>query len=454
MQEVNKKMIRNLLIGVLSLGIVGTAYWGYREHQEKNAILIHAENNYQRAFHDLTYQIDLLHDKIGTTLAMNSRASLSPALAEVWRIASEAHTSVGQLPLSLLPFNKTQEFLAKIGEFSYRAAIRDLEKEPLTNEEYRTLQALYKNAANIQQELRNVQHLVLKNNLRWMDVELALATNDSPDDNIIIDGFKSVEKNVDTFSRSSEFSPTFIGLKNKEKGFVRAKGKLISKTEAKQIARSFLGLKGTENIKVTTSGKGADERFYSLTIRDPKKKSSIYMDITEKGGYPIWVIDSRPIKKQAISLHEAANRGMKFLQKHKFKNLELYDSSQYDNVAVLTFVTNENGIRIYPEAIKMKVALDDGTIVGFSARDYLSSSVKRPLSKPKLTAEQARKKVNPNLKVMEQRQAIIVNDMNEQVLCYEFLGTLGEDTYQIFINANTGMEEKVEKLQSVEQNYS
>ncbi|AEH47419.1 germination protein YpeB [Parageobacillus thermoglucosidasius] len=447
-------MIRNILIGVLALGIAGTAYWGYREHQEKNAVLIHAENNYQRAFHDLTYQIDLLHDKIGTTLAMNSRASLSPALAEVWRIASEAHADVGQLPLSLLPFNKTQEFLAKIGEFSYRTAVRDLEKEPLTKDEYRALQTLYKNAANIQQELRNVQHLVLKNNLRWMDVELALATNDNPDDNIIIDGFKAVEKNVDSFSKSADFGPAFVGLEKKEKGFVRATGKPVSKAEAKRIARSFLELKGTESIKVTASGKGADERFYSLTIRDPKAKSEIYMDITEKGGYPIWVLNSRPIKKQAISLHEAANRGMQFLRKHKFKNLELYDSAQYDNIALLTFVTNENGIRIYPETIKMKVALDDGTIVGFSARDYLATSIQRPLPKPTLTAEQARKKVNPNFKVMEQRQAVITNDMNKQVLCYEFLGTLGEDTYQIFINANTGMEENVEKLQSAEQSYS
>jgi spore germination protein len=453
MQEVSE-MIRNLLIGALSLAVVGTAYWGYREHQEKNAILIHAENNYQRAFHDLTYQIDLLHDKIGNTLAMNSPTSLSPALAEVWKIAAEAHSDVGQLPLSLLPFNKTQEFLAKIGEFSYRTAIRDLEKEPLTKEEYRTLQALYKNAATIQQELRNVQHLVLKNNLRWMDVELALATNDRSGDNVIIDGFKAVEKNVDTFSKSSEFGPTFIGLENTEKGFVRAKGKPISKHEAKRIARSFLGLKGTESIKVTASGKGADERFYSLTIHDPKTKGDIYMDITAKGGYPIWVINSRPIVKQAISLHEAANRGMKFLQQHQFKNLELYDSTQYDNVAVLTFVTNENGIRIYPEAIKMKVALDNGTIVGFSARDYLSSSIQRPLPKPKLTVEQAKKKINPNLKIMEQRQAVIMNDMNEPVLCYEFLGTLGEDTYQIFINANSGMEEQVERLQSTEPSYS
>ena len=107
----------------------------------------------------------MLHDQIGTTLAMNSQQSLSPALAEVWRITSEAHSDVGQLPLTLLPFNKTEEFLAKIGDFSYRTAVRDLNKEPLSEEESKTLTKLYKDAADIQDELRNVQHLVLEKNL-------------------------------------------------------------------------------------------------------------------------------------------------------------------------------------------------------------------------------------------------------------------------------------------------
>lgn len=446
-------MVRVLLIAFLSLGVVGTAYWGYREHQEKNAILVHAENNYQRAFHDLTYKIDMLHDQIGTTLAMNSRTSLSPALAEVWRIAAEAHSDVGQLPLSLLPFNKTQQFLAQIGAFSYRTAVRDLDKEPLTKEEYQTLQALYQKAADIQNELRNVQHLVLKNHLRWMDVELALATNNRPSDNTIIDGFKAVENDVQSFSEGTNFAPTFTTITNREKGFIRAKGKQISETEAKQIAKSFLGLKGTETIKIVRSGKGADERFYSVTVVDPKTKAETYMDITEKGGYPIWVMDNRPVKKQTISVYDASVKGQQFLKKHRFTNFELYDSSQYDNVAVLTFVANEQGVRIYPEAIKMKVALDDGTIVGFSARDYLASPPITTIPKPTISLVEARKKLNPNVRVMEERKAIITNDLNQEVLCYEFLGTLGDDTYQIFINAKTGMEEKVDKMQSVERTY-
>src|SRR5690625_7600541 len=87
-------MVRWILIGALAIVNIATGMWGYQEHQEKNAILIQAENNYQRAFHELSYHMDLLHDKIGSSLAMNSRDRLSPQLVEIWRLTSEAHSNV------------------------------------------------------------------------------------------------------------------------------------------------------------------------------------------------------------------------------------------------------------------------------------------------------------------------------------------------------------------------
>ncbi|UOY93013.1 germination protein YpeB [Ectobacillus sp. JY-23] len=446
-------MLRGLLIIALTFVVAGTGYWGYLEHQEKNAVLIHAENNYQRAFHELTYEMDLLHDKIGNTLAMNSRTSLSPALADVWRITSEARSDVGQLPLTLLPFNKTEEFLASIGDFSYRTAVRDLEKEPLNDKEYATLQQLHQKSADIQNELRHVQHLVLKNNLRWMDVELALAADRKPSDNTIIDGFKTVEKNVNSYTEA-DFGPTFTSYKQAEKGLNKMEGQPISKQQAKEIAQSFLGIKTTEGIKVEETGEKKKDRYYSLSVQQPNTKSEIYMDITQKGGHPVWLINNREIGAQKIDLNAASIKGATFLKNNKFANMELFESSQYDSVGVFTYVTNLNGIRIYPESINMKVALDDGSIVGFSAKDYLAAyQGKRSIPKPKLSVEEARKKVNPNLKVLEERKAIIINDLNKEVLCYEFVGTLNNDTYQIFINADTAFEEQVKKLNNIEENY-
>lgn len=434
------------------MGVAGTAYWGYQEHQEKNAVLLNAENNYQRAFHNLSYRMDLLHDKIGTTLAMNSRHSLSPSLVEVWRLTSQAHGDVGQLPLTLLPFNKTEEFLANIGNFSYRTAVRDLDKEPLSAKEYGTLQTLYKQSGDIQSELRNVQHMVLKNNLRWMDVELALASGKESTDNTIIDGFKTVEKTVSGY-KESDMGPTFANMQKKDENFKKIKGKTISRQEAIKIAKNYMKFDGNAQVKVTENGKGADYGFYSVSIKNKQTAQEASMDITKKAGHPIWFINNREIKKQVLSLNEADNKAAAFLKETGFKNLEVFESTQYDNIGVFNFVTNINGVRIYPEAIKVKVALDNGDIVGLSAEEYLKSFQTRKIEKPVLSVEQARSKVNPNFKVMEDRQALIVNDLNEEVLCYEFLGTIGTDTYRIFINATNGIEEEVDKLENAEAIY-
>ncbi|MBT2677691.1 germination protein YpeB [Bacillus sp. ISL-35] len=445
-------MLRGIAIAVLVIGIAGTAFWGYQEHREKTAVLINAENNYQRAFHDLTYQMDLLNDKIGTTLAMNSRSSLSPQLAEVWKITSQAHSDVGQLPLTLLPFNKTEEFLANIGNFSYKAAVRDLDKEPLSEKEYETLKTLYEQSGEIQQDLREVQHMVLENNLRWMDVELALATEKGQSDNTIIDGFKTVERTVESYSET-DFGPAKINLQKKDENFKKLPGKKISKDEAVQITRKYAPVGKAGDVKVTQNGKGSDYGFYSVSIQDPKTKLEANMDITKKGGYPIWFLLNRDVKNQKLSLNDASNKAIAFLKERNFENLDLFESAQYDNIGVFTFVGVQDDVRIYPDAINMKVALDNGDIIGFSAEEYLKSNKAREIPQPGITNEEAKKKVNPNLKVMDEKKAIIMNDLNEEVLCYEFTGTLGNDTFRIYINAEDGTEEKVEKLHNAEPVY-
>ena len=55
----------------------------------------------------------------------------------------------------------------------------------------------------------------MKNNLRWMDVEMALASNRDPADNTIIDGLKTVEKNVTSYSSTNFDRPLQVRKKIK-----------------------------------------------------------------------------------------------------------------------------------------------------------------------------------------------------------------------------------------------
>jgi len=294
--------------------------------------------------------------------------------------------------------------------------------------------------------------MVLKNNLRWMDVELALASGKESTDNTIIDGFKTVEKTVSGFEES-DLGPTFANMQKKDENFKKIKGRTISKQEAIQIAKKYMKFDGNAVVKVTENGKGSDYGFYSVSIKNKQTSQEASMDITKKAGHPIWFINNRDVKEQVLSLNEADSKAAAFLKENGFKDLEVFESTQFDNIGVFNFVTNSNGVRIYPEAVKVKVALDNGDIIGVSAEEYLKSFQTRTIEKPAITMEQARSKVNPNLKVMEDRQAMIVNDLNEEVLCYEFLGTISDDTYRIFINAKNGYEEEVDKLKNAETIY-
>ncbi|TMW73619.1 germination protein YpeB [Alteribacter natronophilus] len=447
-------MIRSVLIALLVVAVLGTGYWGYLEHQEKNAVLIQAENNYQRAFHELSYDLDHLHDELGSALAMNSRERLSPSLTDVWRITSEAQSDLGQLPMSLMPFSKTEEFLHKIGDFSYRNAVRDLDQEPLSEEEYEQLKTLYSQSGEIQDEMRKVQGMVINDNLKWMDVELAMAAQDNPGDNAIINGFEIIDEKAGHFSET-DFGPDSGHItKTDEEIAERVEGlEEIDEQEAVDIAGEFLDRDKDFEVEVDTTGDGLAYKAYSLTIEDPDDGHDIYMDITKKGGKPLWLLEDRQIETADISLYDASEKAGKFLEKNGFESMALVDSKQYENTGVFNFAHMQNDVRVYSDAVVVEVALDNGDIIGYEGFSYIANHEKEKPVNQSLTREEARDRLNPALEVMEHHLAVIENELEEEVLCHEFFGTIDDDTYRIFINAENGREERVEKMDRAEPVY-
>lgn len=442
-------MIRSLIIGILSVALIGLSYWGYKEHEEKNAILIHAENNYQRAFHELTYHVDLLHDKIGTSLAMNSSERISPQFVDIWKLSSLASGNVSQLPLSLLPFVHTQEFLSSIGDFTYKTSIRNLDDDPLTDKELETLNHYYDQAEQIKDELRQAQHAALDNNLRWMDVELALVTNDETE-NTIINGFRTVEDNMGKFSED-KVGFDIINTSSNTKEFNYITGENKTEEEILQFSKDIYEMKDEEAIQITKSGEASLIPNYNIMYQE--NDLSVFMDISEQGAHPITILVNRPIEAQKLNLNDGLIEAQNFLKKFDYQDVSILESKQFDNVGVFTFLYMQDDVRVFADKLVVKVALDNGEILGLNASDYLQSHRKRTLTDKKLTIDEAKEYVNKNVEIQEQHMAIIENTLGEEVLTYEFLGILNDETYRIFISAENGNEEKVEKLTDTELNF-
>lgn len=443
--------VAGILLPFLVVGVVGTGVWGYQENHEKNSILIKAENQYQRAYHDLNAHMEQLQAELGKTLAVNSRYQLTPSLANVWRLSYSAQNDVGQLPLTLLPFNKTEEFLATVADFSYKTAVRDLDKNPLTAKEYETLQGLFHQSKEVQRELQKVQTNIIDHQLRWMDVEKALAMEEKQEDNTIIDGLKMVDKNVEGFN-TSEFG-VGVGTPNQAdtRKTQKVLGKEISQEQAKKKAMEYSGV-SAENIKkidVESNGKGGRIESYTIRIEKKDAKQPVDIDIAKKGGHIVWYLDEREIGKAGISFETAQKKANEYLKKQGFANMVPTSVAKYEGLTVFTYIYEQNGVRVYPDVMTVKVAMDNGEITGFQNEAYLLNHHSRKIPSPSTSVQEARKRVNPSLEVTENHLAIVENDEGKEVLTHEFIGRIDRGTYRIYIDASTGEEVKVEKIEAV-----
>ncbi|MEK5238489.1 germination protein YpeB [Paenibacillus sp. FSL L8-0470] len=443
------KRLSAIMFPLTALLLIGALVWGYQENQEKNSILIKAENQYQRAFHDLSYHVERLHGELGNTLAVNSASNgvHRKGLVNVWRLTSEAQNEINQLPLTLLPFSQTEEFLSKISNFSYKAAVRDFTKKPLTEAEMGNLKALYKNSGEISKDLQEVQNKVISNKLRWMDVESALATEEKAEDNTIIDGFKTVDKRVAAYPEL-DWGPSVASIYDK-RSVKKLGGKPVTAEDIKAKAVKFADSGANTKVDVRENGKGTEWASYTATLTSPNHKAPISMDFTVEGGMLISYNDNREVGPAKVSMKQAVAKAGEFLKQKGYAGMTAVSADRYDNLGNLTFVSSKDGVLIYPEKMTLRVGLDTGETVGFQASDYVREhQEKREIPKPELSLAKAREKLNPEFKELYNRMAWIENEDAVELLTYEFGGKINGSQYRIYLNAADGNEEAVEEIRT------
>ena len=442
------RRLSSILFPLVIIALIGAGIWGYQENQEKNAILIKAENQYQRAFHDLSFHMDKLHNELGSAIAVNSTSQdfYKKGLVNIWKLSSQAQSEINQLPLALLPFNETEQFLNHLSQFSYQTAVRDLKANPLTPAEKKTLTTLYDRSKSITTQLKGVQDKVLAKNLRWMDAEIALSTQKNSLDNSIIDGFTTVDKEVKT-NTELNWGPTMMGVFQK-KNFSMLSGKALTPEQIKHKAAQFLGTQDEASLQVTENGKGTEANSYSVTHQQPKSNDFTQIDLTKQNGDVIFYIMSHTAKSKVLDAAGAKEAAAEFLDTHGYKQMKAVNYDEDHNIATLIYAKMQDRVIVYPEKLTVRIALDDGSVVGFQAAEYIMEHKTHKWASPKLNLEQAKKELDPKFIIKSHALALIKNEVNEEVLCYEIIGKTNGNNYKIYINAQTGYEENIELMHS------
>lgn len=434
------------LIGLLLLVAVGA--WGFKQHQDRTALEVFMNNRYQLSFYNLITRVQNMEVLLAKSMAVAGEPDDTLIFSEIWLQSEGARENLTQLPVSSQVTARTAKFLAQAGDYARIKAAKINRGESLTAEEYDTLNTLYRQAEQLNRELHNMEISVSQGRLSVADITRGaredLAKGDPtnrPQD------FQSIDRDMQGFPTLIYDGPFSDHLDRAQA--VGLKGNNVDNDDARRILREFVDQRDNTNYRAQVTGRSRERIPGFLVEMLPQQQGAdgrITANVSEKGGHVVWYLNSRNIGTPRISVDQAREKASRFLEARGYENMFNIYFQQQDNRAIFNFIPRQNEVVIYPDQIKINVALDNGQVVGFDARGYLMAHKERELPEPAITVEEAIAKVNKRMEVTNTRLAVIPTDSGQERFSYEIAGSLNGEQFLVYVNAITGKTDQVLKL--------
>lgn len=402
------------------------------------------ENEFNRAFFDLVGYVQNVEVSLAKALVTSTPKQTAKQLTEVWQEANFAQSSLGQLPLSNVEIEKTSKFISQVGDFSYALSIQSIDGKSLSNEQWKSLDNLHNIAMGLSNSLTSLETDMQSGRMQWGELQskgpIAFARSAK---NLSENQLQEVEKQFQSYPSLIYDGPFSEHIEKLEPTVLAGKSD-IDANKAMDVAKNFVGADKVTQISNPSNGDGTI-KTYGILINGPTTPSgsSISMDVTKKGGYVLYMLNSRPAGIPSLNIDSAKDTAKKFLDSKGFKNMKDTYYITDNNTATINFAYVQNGVVVYSDLIKVKVALDNGEIVGFESRGYLMSHKVRNLPIPKISEKQARSMLNSRLSIKSVGLVVIPLESKREVFVYEIKGSVGNRNFLTYINAETGKEENI-----------
>lgn len=438
------RWILPLALGLLVLA--GTAYWGYGQMLSRRAAETALANKYNLAFFNLLNNVQNVEVLLSKTLVGEETWQDSQLFMRLWQESVAAQGNLGQIPVPDASVGRTIKFLNQVGAYAQGLAVQTAGGKPKTGDQWKTLQSLYKQAGQLTEEMQRVEAGLSGGNLLLSELRREsrwALRRQGPQ--LANNNFQVMDKNMQQFPTLIYDGPFSDHLARRKA--LGLEGPAVSADQARNKALSFIeqhpDITYIANVVRKDNGRIPLYRV-EATPRPARNGEKIVMGVSRQAGQVVWMINSRNTGKAAISVQQAGDRAARFLQDRGFKDMESSYYEVRDNMAIYNFAATQGGVILYPDLIKVSVALDNGQVIGFDAVNYWMAHHERKLPDPVITVDQARKKLSPKLAdVSPGRLALIPKNVDQEVFTYEFQGRLDDDVFLVYIDAITGEEEQV-----------
>lgn len=428
----------SIIVVLVSILIIMGLYIYKKQRDYRQA----SENSYNMAFFELVDYVQNVNTYLAKALISSSAEQGAENLTNVWREANLAGAYLAQIPISSNELENTAKFLNQVSEYSYSLSRKNIKGEKLSDEDMKKLEELRKYSNELENTLNQLSADLNDGRIKWGELtkkgNAVFATQVS---NISKDSFGNMEENFHEYSGliyDGAFSEHITSAE--KKGLT---GENIDENEAENIAKKFIGEDKIDEI--TSNGKNENGNIisydFSAKLKDEDRVISI--SVSEKGGHIVYMNSNRDIKAEIISQEEADKLGKKFLDEHAFKNMKETYYLKQNGIVTINYAYLQDEVTVYSDLIKLKVALDNGEILGIETTGYLNSHEERNIGDIKISKEDAAKNLNKKLDIKSENLAIIPTEWKTEILCWEFKGTIDGMDFLVYVNANTGKEEDI-----------
>ena len=444
--QLSRKQYHKAMV-VFAAALILTGFFGYNTYTEKKQYQTFLQNNYQRSFRELVTNVENIKLLLEKAEVSASSLQSNALMSQTWMQSYSAGENLGQLPITHVALSRTAKYLNQVSDYSYSLSRVNAQNKTISDKDMEQVSKLRNYAGDLLEQLHGMEEDVAQGKIKFGEIRskgrfaLKRASKDAVE--VKFGNMEDKFSNYPSMIYDGPFSDNIIEGKPKA-----LEGEDINLEKAKEKVKKFVGADKVGKIIETSSGKGKIHTFgLEVTPKDNDKGKAISIDITKKGGLPLWMLNPREIPEKKLTDQQASDKAQKFLKEQGFGELTETYFLKNDNTTTITYIgITKEGVLIYPDLLKVKVALDNGEIVGFDAYQYIMSHRKRDIPKPKLTEEEAKKKISQRLKIERVKLAIIPLPGDKEQLCYEFKGKYNQSDYFVYVNADTGYEENILKI--------
>lgn len=400
-----------------------------------------SENSYNMAFYELVDYVQNVETYLAKSLISSTPEHGAETLTNVWREANLAQTYLAQLPIESQELGNTEKFLNQVSDYSYTLSRKNIYNESLTDDDLKNLKDLYSYSVELENTLNQLSDDINSGRIKWDELtnkgNTAFAQQVSTNS---LEGFSNLEENFHEYSGliyDGAFSEHLTN--NEKKGLT---GDDIDEETAKQKVRDFIGNDNIKELESLGYSENATIPEYNFSVKTAAE-DSVNISISKRGGHIVYMNSNRDVNTEIISQEEANQKGKEFLSNYGYNDMKETYYLKQDGIVTINYAYTKNDVVIYSDLIKVKVALDNGEVLGIETTGYLNNHTQRDVSKVKITMEEAKKSLNKDLEISSEGLAIIPTEYQTEILCYEFKGKVDDREFLVYINAENGREEDI-----------